>query len=92
MISIRSSTAGCNVSSMFAVHKNRHLERSIGTSRKSSVNYLFYSGSKISRSTEPGSPCTDLYPILSTSSIKITGFSTSAVFNALTIFPGIAPT
>jgi hypothetical protein len=29
---------------------------------------------------------------LSTSSIRITGFSTSAVFSALTILPGTAPT
>lgn len=84
--------AGCIVSIIFAVHKNRTLERSIGTSRKSSVNELFYSGSNISKRAELGSPRTDLNPNLSTSSIRITGFSTSAVFNALTIFPGIAPT
>ena len=74
------------------MHKNNTLDKSIGTSRKSSVNLLFYSGSKISSSTLPGSPYELLYPNLSTSSIKITGFSTSTCFKALTIFPGIAPT
>ena len=64
----------------------------MGTSKKSSVKALFYSGSKTSRRAEPGSPWADLSPILSTSSIRMTGFSTSAVFKALTIFPGIAPT
>ena len=92
IISILSSTAGWSVSNIFAVHKNNTLDKSIGTSRKSSVNLLFYSGSKISSNTLPGSPYELLIPNLSTSSIKITGFSTSTYFNALIIFPGIAPT
>lgn len=53
---------------------------------------MFCSGSKISSNTLPGSPYALLYPNLSTSSIKITGFSTSTYFKALIIFPGIAPT
>jgi hypothetical protein len=56
MISILSNTAGWRVSSMFAVHKKSIFDKSMGTSRKSSVNALFYSGSKISKRAEPGSP------------------------------------
>ena len=67
---------------------NKTFDKSIGTSKKSSVNLSFYSGSKISSNTLPGSPWLLLIPSLSTSSIKITGFSTSTVFKALTIFPG----
>ena len=74
------------------MQRNKTFDKSIGTSKKSSVNALFYSGSRISSNAEPGSPWADRIPILSTSSIKMTGFSTSAVFKALTILPGIAPT
>ena len=56
MISIRSRRAGCKVSSTFAVQRNNILLRSTETSKKSSVKALFYSGSKISRRAEPGSP------------------------------------
>jgi len=41
---------------MLAVHKKSTFDRSIGTSKKSSVKALFYSGSKTSRRAEPGSP------------------------------------
>ena len=91
MSSILSSRGLGIVDILFAVVINITLLKSKATSRKLSVNPKFCSGSRTSSRAEEGSPLKSL-PILSISSMSITGLLVPACFIFCIILPGRAPT
>lgn len=86
----RSKSGGYIVSIVLAVAINKTLERSKGTFRKWSLNWLFWAGSSTSNKALLGSPLKSLL-ILSISSNNITGFATLTLKRVYIIVPGIDP-